>query len=269
MDSDIGALLREGEKLSAAGKINIIDSGAGLSWGTDAWLLASFVRPAARICELGCGTGVISFLLAAYGKSGFTLAAELRRESADAASRGVKLNRLDGLVKVVNRDIRTLKHTDDDIGGRFGAVVANPPYISHPGTRSSDTVADDARHENHGGIDDFCAAAARLLNYRGSFYCVFRPGRLPDLFAAMRESSIEPKRMMMIYPDTRSAPTLVLTEGLLGGAPGLEALPPFFIFEVPDGSGRRTMTEKAASVYETLSFSDIKKAGGNGNAGDA
>ena len=248
------AALREGERFSAAGRISVIENGTGLSWGTDAWLLASYARPSRRICELGCGRGVISLLLAGYGKSEDVVGAELNPASSDAAARAAVINGLDSSLRILCRDIRTMKYTDPDVGGRFSAVVANPPYIAHPGLKNSDPEADDARHENNGGIADFCAAAARLLNHRGSFFCVFRPARLPDLFAAMRQSGIEPKRMTAVFPDTVSPPSLILCEGILGGAPGLETAPPFIIYDAPaDGSPRR-MTARAQSVYEKCSF---------------
>ena len=251
---DVRNLLQKGEKLSAAGRISVIDNGSGLSWGTDAWLLASAVRPAGRICELGCGTGVVSLLLAGYGKAEEVVGAEIRPDSADAAARAVAINRLENRVRILCRDIRGMKYTDPDVGGRFSAVAANPPYIAHPGLKNRDPAADDARHENNGGIADFCAAAARLLVHRGSFYVVFRPARLPDLFAAMRSAGIEPKRLTCVFPDAVSSPSLVICEGKLGGAPGLETAPPFIIYDSPpDGSPRR-MTARALDVYEKCGF---------------
>jgi len=251
---EAGEYLLDGEKLSVAGCIGVIDQGRGLSWGTDAWLLASSVKKTKRVCELGCGCGIVSLLIAGYKKSADVVSVELRKESADAARRGCIINSLGDNVKILCRDIRGLKYTDPDVGGRFDTVVANPPYIAHPGTRGEDSIADDARHENHGGIDDFCLAASRLLNYRGSFICVFRPARLADLFSAMRKASLEPKRMRLVYPDVSSAPSLVICEATLGGAPGLDLLPPFIIYKSADAGSKREYTGEAAYVYENCAF---------------
>lgn len=252
------SLLLPGETLIEAGeKVRLITNGRGLRWGTDAYLLAAYLRPmpGKRACELGCGTGVVSFLAAAHGKYARVTAVELNPTSADQARRGVAVNGLDDRVTVLERDIRTLRFTDPDVGGRFAAVFSNPPYIAHPGTESTDSVAAAARHELNGGIDDFCAAAARLLGSGGSFYTVFRPERLCDLFCALRAHRLEPKRMTLVYPDADSAPSVVLVESRLDAAPRLETAPPLIFFRDPPSVPSRRMTEQAARIYRNCDFS--------------
>ena len=114
-----------------------------------------------------------------------------------------------------------------------------------------------ARHEIFGGITDFCAAAARLLNFGGLFICVFRPNRLPDLFEALRVNNLEPKRMTEIYPDAASRPSAVIVESKLGAGPSLEVTRPliFYANDVSDGTPR-TMTPQAARIYDTCSFAE-------------
>ncbi len=253
MEND--SLLLPGERaVAAGGRVSIITDGTGLAWGTDAWLLAAFVRRRRRMCELGSGCGVVSLLCAAYKKSSDVTGLELLPAAADRSNRSAELSGLSGSVRFLCRDIRDVRYTDPDIGGRFGAVFANPPYIAHPGRAPADPAADAARHELNGTLADFCSAAARLLDHRGSFYCVFRPDRLPDLFSAMRAARIEPKRLTEVYPDTVSPPSLVLCEGVLGAAPGLQVSPPLFIFRDGPDPGRREHTARMERIYETCSF---------------
>ena len=51
-------------------KITLIQKKNGLTFGTDAFLLASFIKSQryANAAELGCGTGIISLLCAAREK---------------------------------------------------------------------------------------------------------------------------------------------------------------------------------------------------------
>ena len=61
-------ILKDGERLDAVNeKITLIQKKDGLTFGTDAFLLASFIKPMpkGRAVELGAGTGIISLLLAA------------------------------------------------------------------------------------------------------------------------------------------------------------------------------------------------------------
>ena len=234
--------------------VKLIKTDRGLAWGTDAYLLAAYLKPAGRMCELGCGNGVVSLLCASHGKSSDVTAVEIREDMAEIARKNVTLNGLSDKISVVCRDVRDIKFTDPDIGGRFDCVFANPPYIAHPGPSHSDCAEDDARHENHGGIGDFCAAAARLLNFRGSFVCVFRPSRMPELFAAMKACGIEPKRLVTVYPDALSGPSIIIAEGILGGKPGLEMSEPVIFFGEAGGTGSRPMTARMQDIYDRCSF---------------
>ena len=66
-----------------------------------------------------------------------------------------------------------------------------------------------------------CAAAAWLLPCGGRFALVHRPERLCDIFCAMRESGIEPKRVRFVRHRQSAPVCLVLLEGRRGGAPGV------------------------------------------------
>lgn len=250
-DNDI---LLPGEKAVPVGeRVRVIDNGHGLCWGTDAYLLAAYMRRHRRACELGSGCGVISFLAAAHGKAQSVVSLELNADAADRSARGAALNGLDN-VRVLRRDVRDVRPDDPDVGGHFDCVFSNPPYIAHPGKANSDPAADDARHENNGTIDDFCAAAARLLNYRGSFYVVFRPERMADLFCALRANKLEPKRGVLVYPDAQSKPSLLLCEAVLGGSPRFELDPPLIFYCDTKEKTPRRMTERMAKIYEDCGF---------------
>ncbi len=245
--------LKNNESISEVGdKLKLIYEGHGLAWGTDAYLLAAALRPVRRACELGCGTGIVSLLAAAYGKAKEVVALEIRDEMAALAQRNAILNSLEDNVKIIAADIRSVHETQ--FGGRFDSVFANPPYIAHPGQSKSDDAAQDARHENHGGIADFCAAAARLLKHGGNFYCVFRTERLPELFEAMRRVKIEPKRMTEIYPDTVSRPSAVIVEGKFGAAPRLDVTPPLILYLDEPRDTTRVRTAMFEKVQNTCAF---------------
>ena len=59
---------------------------------------------------------------------------------------------------------------------------------------------------------------------------MYLPDRLPDLFSAMREAGIEPKRTTVVSADPAAKPSLVLVEGRRGGAPGMTLTRPLFLY---------------------------------------
>ena len=244
--------LSENENIVAVGdRVKMISNGKGLAWGSDSYLLAARLRRGKRACELGCGTGVVTLLAAAFDKFNHVTALEVEPESAALAERNVALNSLSDKVTVKNIDIREA-HAKD-LGGEFDCVFSNPPYFAHPGPESPDSIRQSARHEIHGGIADFCAAAARLLRYGGTFVCVYRPDRLVDLFEAMRAAKLEPKKMCTVYADTNSKPAFVLVEAKFGGAPLLEFEPPLFLY-TDEITNPRIRTERIEKIYEKTSF---------------
>ena len=202
----------------------------GLTFGTDALLLAAFVRgdPTAKAVEFGGGTGIVSLLLAVRRKVGTILSVEAQPEYAALIERNIALNGLSDRVYAVAGDLRekdAVRDCDYDL------VVTNPPYLKiGAGFENASSKKNEARREIRGGIADFCLAAGQKLKTGGRFVCVYLPDRLPDLLSAMRESGIEAKRMTLVAADPSASPSLVLVEGRRGGSPGLTVTRPLFLY---------------------------------------
>ncbi len=210
--------------------IRLIQKKNGLTFGTDALLLASYIQEKenSRAMEFGGGSGIISFLLLTRKKAQTITIAEIQPSFAELCERNAELNGLSDAVKVLNADIRTLSPAEDD--GSYQFVFTNPPYMSNVGIVNHQEEKAIARHELSGGIADFCAAASKKLKYGGHFYCVFRPERLTDLLDAMRKNGIEPKMMTMVHPSFALPPCLFLVKGIRGGKPSMICTKPLFLY---------------------------------------
>lgn len=232
-------------------KIKLIQKKDGLTFGTDAFLLASFIRPrrTGRAAELGSGTGIISFLLASREKFASIDAFEVQRDFCELSERNARLNSLDSKVHFYCEDVRRLRSADH---GEYEVVFSNPPYMkADSGKRNESDYKYIARHEVCGNIGDFCAAAYRLLKHGGKFYAVWRPDRLCDLLCAMRDNRLEPKIVTAVCADSKSAPSMVLVSATKGGASGMELTAPLCLYA---DSAKSEMSEEAKKIYDTLSF---------------
>lgn len=232
--------------------LTLVQKKNGLTFGTDAYLLAAFCRAmrAGRAADFGCGTGVVALLLAARARFAHIYGVEVQESFASLARRNAARNDLTGRVSVLCRDVRAL--TPADFGGELDAVVANPPYMrADCGFSAAHSEKQIARHELCGDLAAFAEAAARCLKYGGLFYTVYRPDRLSTLFAALSGAGFAPKRMVFVHHNASSAPSMVLTEAKRGAAEGLSVLPPLFLYE-PDKPN--TLTPRAAQIYEHCSF---------------
>ncbi|MBQ8850256.1 MAG: methyltransferase [Clostridia bacterium] len=246
----------DGERLDKVNEnISLICKTDGLTFGTDAYLLASFIRPqsSARAVELGAGTGIISLLLAARGRLSHITAIEVQRDFAELMDRNVRLNSLDGKITVKEGDVRDIRACD--IGGEADVVFSNPPYMrTDSGKRNLSDRKYIARHEVCGGIGDFCSAAGRLLRHGGRFYCVWRPDRLSELFSAMKANRLEPKSAVFVHADEDSEPSMVLVLASKGGAEGMRIMPPLLLHSREHTGGARALSSRAERIYETMSF---------------
>lgn len=230
--------------------LSLIQLKDGLTFGTDAFLLAAFTHPQrATGADLGSGTGVAAFLCLSKNKFSHMHAFEIQPRFADLIQKNAELNGLSEKITIHNADVRSV--LPKDIDGWLDGVISNPPYMKDgSGFGNVSDAKNIARREIYGTIEDFCMSASSLLKYGGFFTVVYRPDRLADLFYAMRKNNLEPKRIVLVYSDTASPPSLVLAEGKKGAAPSLVWARPLIIYQ----TGTRTYTADMNKVYETCSM---------------
>ncbi len=242
--------------------IRLIQKSDGLTFGTDAYLLAAYVRSEARATavDLGSGTGIIPLLLLARHKVARCTAVELQPTFADLIERNAAVNGMVDRLSPLCADIRIL--TAAMLGGECDIVTANPPYMALGGGLQNMTNEKAiARHETAGGIRDFCAAAGRLLRHGGRFYCVFRPERLGDLMEGLRDAHLEPKRMTFVQATAAAVPSILLMEAVKYASPSLFMTSPLCLHE-PDPTAPHKPalplrdTADTAYVYSRCSFPD-------------
>ena len=226
-----GVFLYDNERIDRVDeKISLIQKKDGFAYGTDAVMLAAYIRKMSKktAVEFGSGTGIISLLCEEYNKLGKIYSVEVQDGYFDLLKRNIELN--NSKIQPINADIRSL--TPTDFGGEVDVVFTNPPYMkTDSGYSNNDLGKNTARHEVEGGIEDFCKAASKILKHGGLFYCVYRPDRAIDLICAMRKYNIEPKRMTYVYPYVNGRSCLMLVEGKKGALSSLYLTKPFIIFK--------------------------------------
>lgn len=229
-------------------RLSLIQKTDGLTFGTDALLLAGYVDGKfKRGSELGGGSGIISMLLLAREKTAYCEAYEVQEEYANLIERNARLNKLEERLKSVHTDIRELENTES-----FDLVFTNPPYMkADSGKQNTSDKKSFARHEHHGDIEDFCITAKKLLKFGGAFYAVYRPDRMVDIIYSMRKNQLEPKRITFVHADAYSAPSMMLIEAKRGGKCGARITEPFFIYK---DSEHKLYTEDMQFVMENGAF---------------
>ncbi len=237
--------------------ILLIQNTNGLTFGTDALLLAAFLpcAPLGNAAELGGGTGIISLLALKTRSLLHVDCIEVQKDYAELIARNAALNGVTERLSVHAEDLRDYAALGERCG-KADTVFTNPPYMSLAGKENRAREKQAARHEVFGGIGDFVRAGARLLRYGGRFFCVYRPDRLMDLLCALRENRLEPKRMTFVHADGQTPPAMVLVEALSGGRCSLRVTPPLHIYR--DHETRpRVYTEEMKMILEEGRFPSV------------
>ena len=202
---------------------------------TDSVLLADFanMRRVKNCLDLGSGTGALCVLLAAKNSDAEITGIELQPNFADLSRQNIAENCMEGRAKIITADLR--EHRDLLKAESFDLVVSNPPYFpENSGYSAPLEHRASAREELSCTLQDICAAAKWALRWGGTFALVHRPERLSEIFCAMTQVAIEPKKLRMVSYSAEKAPSLVLIEGKRGGKKGLKIEVPLIL---TDGNG--------------------------------
>lgn len=143
-----------------------------------AWVAARARPDAATFVDLGCGVGSVLLMIAWKIPSARGVGVEAQEISFSLAARNVEHNGLGDRVRLAHGDLREV--TRDWPFGRCDLVTGTPPYLPL-GTAlpSPDPQRTACRIELRGGVEDYLAAASRVLA-PGGRVVVCADGRAPE-----------------------------------------------------------------------------------------
>ncbi len=226
------------------GRLRLIQSRSGYRFSIDALLLAEFVtvKPDNIVLDLGTGCGIIPLILLLTRPLRCAIGLEIQRGLALQAARNAVLNGFAGRMEVILGDIRKPPLADRCAD----VVIANPPYRQlRSGRLNPDASRAIARHEILASFEDVLNAGRRLLKSKGRLAMVVPAARLAEVLDGMRRRRLEPKRLRLLHPDSRSGAKLALVEGIAASRPGLTILPPIMGQKTKVEFGRRKAEENS------------------------
>ena len=223
------------------GRVTLLQPARGYRSSLDPVLLAAFVRPPfGRFVDIGCGTGALSFLLAAIDDTASGVGVELQPRLASLASAGLARNPFADRVKILEADVRTAVGQMPLGRAAFDLVATNPPYRTvSGGVPSPHPERARAHHEVTLALDEWLDAAAALVRPAGRVAVVFPVEREHALFSGLVARGFAPTRWRRVHPHRdRPAARLLMEAEAAGGAVGIAAMlppePPLVVHE-PDG----------------------------------
>jgi tRNA1Val (adenine37-N6)-methyltransferase len=203
--------------------------------GTDSVLLSAFSQNGhdKRVCDLGCGSGVIAVLLAWDNPAAQIDGVELQPDWAELARDNARVNGLDNRITIHCLDLRRYKELP---AGAYDLVTANPPYYPQGSGKSAQSAPlAQAREERTCSLTDITQAAAYLTRWGGRFTLVHKPERLSEVLCACSQAGLEPKRLRFVHHQAVKSPSLFLLECRRGARPSLRLEAPLVLTD--DGGG--------------------------------
>lgn len=216
------------------------------SFTTDAILLADFanVRKREKLCDFGAGCGIIPMIFARDKATNEVITAvEIQEEACEIFKKTLAENHLEERIKILNFDLKNIREIFSS--PTFDVVTMNPPYFEKDSGKQSETPGRKiARCEVMCDVFSAAKSASDVLKFSGRFVICHRAERLCDVFEAMRQNGIEPKRMRHVINFPGSAPYLALVEGRKGGKNKLITEPPLVLY-----NGDKTPSEEYMRIY--------------------
>ena len=207
--------------------LHLIQDTDSACFSEDAVYLANFLRLTAsdRAIDLGAGNGILSILGQAKTGASF-VGVDMQAALCNMASRSAKMNG-----QAIDFRCMDVVDAPDVFGhGSFSAVVCNPPYFT-AGDRSENPSRAAARHGDNGALDAFLATAFLLLKNGGKIFLCYPMAQLCDIFCALREHRLEPKRLKTVATKRDTVPTLALIEAKKDAKAGLIVETPIVVMK--------------------------------------
>jgi len=196
-------------------------------FGLDALILSRFAvtKRTQKVLDLGTGCGILCLSALDRNLGELFVGVDIDDQAVLLARRGAReyaaAHEKAKSFTVVHEDLKTFSHPF-----KFDVVVCNPPYYTpQSGILPRDILTRAARYELRCTIADVASAARRNLKQGGSLCISYRPARLADAVAAMRDNRLEPKRMRFARKDPQTEPWLVLIDARLDAGVGLTVEP--------------------------------------------
>ena len=209
--------------------------GQGYRYNIDSFLLARFARFRAgeRVCDLGAGVGVLSFLALLRGGVKEVSAVEIQENLADLALRNSETLDLKDKMTVFRaswKDVtKYLRKSSYDM------VVSNPPYRKgKTGRLPPDSGKAAAKHEIDGTLADLVKAARYLLKPSGRLCLMYPPLRLEELIVELHRIKMKLHRLAWVHPFADKPATLFMAEAVRSVPRELKVEAPVIVYQDPD-----------------------------------
>jgi len=165
--------------------------------GTDGVLLGAWVNcnDKTEILDAGCGTGLISLMLAQRCQANIT-ALEIDNDAADQANDNFKNSPWPNRLNVFHQSFQEYASRTSNT---FDLIVSNPPFFLN-GIPNARPELSMARHENTLSIKSLLEWSAKCLRDNGNLAFVFPYRRYDEVLKMIKQNGFHVCRALFVRP---------------------------------------------------------------------
>jgi tRNA1Val (adenine37-N6)-methyltransferase len=226
----------------------------GYRFSMDSVLLARLLnpKPYSTILEIGTGVGVVLLLVSRLFKFKRVVGIEIQRDLCKLAGRNIRMNKGCSNIMIYRADIKNYASNQKEL---YDIIISNPPYYEKGTGRLSKNKQElVARHEISLDLTTLLTASSKLLKPKGELNLIYTAQRSAELFQKMKESGIEPKLALYVYPSLEEQADLIWVRGVKGGGKNLKILPPII---TRNKRGNPTTVVKAFYTKNSHKLADL------------
>lgn len=177
--------------------------------GTDGVLLGAWTRPedAARILDIGTGTGLIALMMAQKSKALIT-AVEIDKDAADQAQQNAENSPWHERIRVLQSSVQEFSANS---GKKFDLIISNPPYF-HQSLKNPGKKRSLARHNDSLPFVELIKAVTNLLESKGRFTVILPAVSWSHFNMLAEEAELFPNRKLLVKPNLTLPPKRILVE---------------------------------------------------------
>jgi len=191
-------------------QFKVYDDRSSMKVGTDAVLLGAWANAARAdsILEIGCGSGVISLMMAQRFPGSRIDAIDIHAESVEQANENFKSSPWSGSLTAQNISIQDLSKNHSS---KYDLIISNPPFFNDS-LLPPDTLKRNAKHTASLTYHELITCAVNLLHENGKIVLIL-PYDSRDAFINMaNEHGLFLSQELIIYPTVDKAANRFLSE---------------------------------------------------------
>ncbi len=224
------------------GKLKIYQDTNYFKYSIDSVLLAKFVtikKSTKKILDIGTGNAPIPIMLSKRTKAKI-YGIEIQPGACELAKESVSYNKLDDQIEIINEDI--INYYSKDKNNTIDTILCNPPYYKQNMKSTENKNKKTARNEANLNLNSLFEISKKILKDGGNIAVVLNSSRLIECINAMRNNSIEPKKIQFVYPKDGRVSNIFLIEGTKNGKSGIKILESIVLQNI-DGSYTKYVEE--------------------------